>query len=129
MHLDHVTIVTTDLAGTRQFFVEIAGLDEGARPPFGVEGFWLYAEGRPVIHLVDSTLAATAAVPARQGRVSPRIDHFALRVAHADEWHALVARLAAGGIRYQTAEVPLSGERQIFVPLAAGIVIEFVTSL
>ncbi|SEJ23370.1 VOC family protein [Paraburkholderia diazotrophica] len=132
MHLDHATIVTPDLDATRQFFVDVVGLTQGARPPFGVGGYWLYAggrtaegrpaDGRPVIHLVDSAL------PHHSRRTSPRIDHIAFRLDGDDEWQALLARLEAAGVAYQTADVPLAGEVQLFVALAPGVVIEFVTA-
>ncbi|MEX3930662.1 VOC family protein [Paraburkholderia phymatum] len=137
MYLDHATIVTSDLDATRQFFVDVVGLTEGARPPFGVDGYWLYAgdrpaesrpadgrsaDRRPAIHLVDSTL------PHHPGRTSPRIDHIAFRLDDGDEWQALLTRLEASGVAYQTADVPLSGEVQLFVALAPAVVIEFVTA-
>lgn len=122
MHLDHATIVTPDLDATRRFFVDVVGLEEGARPPFGVDGYWLYADGRPVIHLVDSTL------PGHSGRVTPRIDHIAFRLDDDTQWQALLARLEKAGVAYQTADVPLSGEVQLFVALASSVVIEFVTA-
>jgi len=122
MHIDHATIVTADLDAARRFFVDVAGLTDGARPPFGVAGHWLYAGGRPVIHLVDSTL------PGHAGRATPRIDHIAFRLDGEDEWEALLARLAAARVPYQTADVPLSGEVQLFVALGAAVVVEFVTA-
>jgi catechol 2,3-dioxygenase-like lactoylglutathione lyase family enzyme len=124
MQLDHVTLVTPDLEGTCRFFRDIAGFDDGPRPPFRVDGHWLYANGRPVIHLVDAT------VPSRSAAlVAPRIDHVAFRVAPGDEWGALIERLAAHRVPYQLAEVPASAERQLFVALAPGVVVEFVTSM
>ncbi|WGS51866.1 VOC family protein [Paraburkholderia sp. D15] len=127
MHLDHATIVTADLETARRFFVDIAGLDEGARPPFSIDGYWLYANGRPVLHLIDAT------APAAPGRSAPRIDHIAFRLESAEEWQALLARLQAAGVAYQSARVPPMGpqaaEVQLFVALAPGVVIEFVTAL
>ncbi|WP_322054794.1 VOC family protein [Paraburkholderia bannensis] len=123
MQLDHVTLVTPDLEGARRFFCDVAGLADGARPPFSVDGYWLYANGRPVVHLVESTTPG-----ARPACVSPRLDHVAFRVAPGGEWHALLARLAAHAVPYQVADVPLSGERQLFVALAPGVVVEFVTT-
>ena len=128
MQLDHATIVTAELEPVRRFFVDIAGLTDGARPPFSVDGHWLYANGRPVVHLIGGAPLSGAA-----GRAAPRIDHIAFRLEHADEWQALLARLDAAGIGYQTAQVPASvaqpAERQLFVALAPGVVIEFVTAL
>ncbi|MFM0038608.1 VOC family protein [Paraburkholderia strydomiana] len=127
MQLDHATIATPDLDTVRRFFVEIAGLTEGARPPFPVAGYWLYANGRPVLHLIGTTATAAA------GRSASRIDHLAFRLDSAAEWQALLARLHAAGIDYQTAQVPQMGaqaaEQQLFVALAPGVVIEFVTAL
>jgi catechol 2,3-dioxygenase-like lactoylglutathione lyase family enzyme len=123
MNLDHATIVTADLDAAHRFFVDVVGLVDGARPPFGVRGYWLYAAGRPVVHLVDAT------VPAYAGRAAPRIDHIAFRIESAVEWQALLDRLRAADVGYQLAEVPLSAERQLFVALAPGVVVEFVTAL
>src|SRR5471030_924980 len=53
MRLDHVTIVASDCAPLRRFFVEIAGMDDGARPAFGVGGHWLYLDGQPALHLIE----------------------------------------------------------------------------
>ncbi|MFC0398297.1 VOC family protein [Paraburkholderia rhizosphaerae] len=128
MHLDHATIVTPDLDAARRFFVDIAGLADGARPPFRVGGAWLYAQGRAVIHLVDATFPGVAANDASPGRVAPRIDHIALRVDSGDAWRALIARMDAAGVGYQCADVPLTREVQLFVALAPGVVIEFVTA-
>ncbi|NIE84824.1 MULTISPECIES: VOC family protein [Burkholderia] len=123
MQLDHATIVTDQLDSTCRFLAEVVGLTRGARPPFAVDGGWFYAAGRPVIHVVRATVAATAA------RSVPRIDHVALRIEDRDEWHALVERLDHRGIGYQLSEVPLSNELQLFVALAPGVAFEFVTAL
>ncbi|MFM0734163.1 VOC family protein [Paraburkholderia sediminicola] len=126
MQLDHATIVTADLDTARRFFVDVVGLTEGARPPFSIDGYWLYANGRPVIHLINAT------VPAIAGRAAPRIDHIAFRLESADEWQALLQRLHAADMPYQLAEVPQMGpqpaELQLFVALAPGVVVEFVTA-
>jgi catechol 2,3-dioxygenase-like lactoylglutathione lyase family enzyme len=123
MQLDHATIVTRDLEGARRFLCGIVGLSDGPRPPFRVAGYWLYADGRPVIHLVE------AALPALEGKACARIDHIALRVDNAAQWTSLVDRMHANGIRYELAEVPLASQLQLFVELAPGVIIEFVTAL
>ncbi|RDK04674.1 extradiol dioxygenase [Paraburkholderia lacunae] len=127
MQLDHATIVTAELDTARRFFVDVVGLTDGARPPFSIDGNWLYANGRPVIHLVDAT------VPALAGNSAPRIDHIAFRLESTGEWQALLGRLQAADMPYQLAEVPRMGpqqaELQLFVALAPGVVVEFVTAL
>lgn len=120
MQLDHATVVTSDIEGTRHFFEEVVGLDAGPRPPFRVDGFWLYLNARPVIHVTKSTLAT------HEGLSAPRIDHIALRIEDADEWGALLGRLRRHRTAYQLAVVPISNEVQVFVSLAPGVNVEFV---
>lgn len=118
MKLDHATIVTPHLEVVRHFFLHIVGLTEGTRPPFSFEGHWLYQDGKPVIHLIKSYSNHPLA------KTPSRIDHIAFRVADETEWSGLVTRLQ--GIASQTAEVPATGERQLFVMLTPGVAIEFV---
>jgi catechol 2,3-dioxygenase-like lactoylglutathione lyase family enzyme len=49
--IDHVNIVTERLEETRAFFVDVLGLTVGPRPPFAVEGYWLYVGAKPIVHM------------------------------------------------------------------------------
>jgi catechol 2,3-dioxygenase-like lactoylglutathione lyase family enzyme len=126
MQLDHVTIVAPDCEGMRRFFVDVAGMTEGPRPPFGISGYWLYLDGRAVIHLIGSGAKSESST---NGRLCTRIDHLALRVQTGEEWQALLDRLSANRIPYQTGDVPISRERQLFVQLGTSVVVEFVTAM
>jgi AraC family transcriptional regulator len=66
--VDHATIVAEDLESARRFLCAIVGLSEGPRPAFSVAGHWLYAQGQPVIHLIEKP-AATPAISASLPRV------------------------------------------------------------
>jgi catechol 2,3-dioxygenase-like lactoylglutathione lyase family enzyme len=122
MKLDHATIVTKDVETMRQFFCTVAGLSEGPRPAFGVNGSWLYANGQPLIHLIEGTVPALA-----ESTSSPRIDHVALRVDTAEEWAELLERMRQSRVPFQAGQVQSTGELQLFVRLAPGVTIEFVT--
>jgi catechol 2,3-dioxygenase-like lactoylglutathione lyase family enzyme len=126
MKLDHATIVAPDCEPMRRFFVDIAGMTVGPRPPFGIGGYWLYLNGSPAVHLIESG-SVLAAPPG--GRPATRIDHLALRVSDAGEWQALLGRLREHAVPFSEAEVPVARERQLFVQLAPGVVVEFVTAL
>jgi len=51
-HMDHFTINTDNLEATRLFYAEL-GLEPGPRPNFAVDGLWLYANGKPILHVIE----------------------------------------------------------------------------
>jgi AraC-like DNA-binding protein len=55
LKVDQATIVAENLEFARHFFCAIVGLSEGPCPPFSVNGYWLYANGHPVIHLIEES--------------------------------------------------------------------------
>src|SRR6266436_10258165 len=112
MKLDHATIVTENLESARRFLCAIVGLSEGPRPPFSVSGHWLYTNGQPVIHLIEEPGASRAT------SASSRIDHVGLPVNTAQEWSALIDGIQVSRVPYEIREVPLCGERQLFVLVA-----------
>jgi catechol 2,3-dioxygenase-like lactoylglutathione lyase family enzyme len=122
MRIDHATIVTPQLEAVRAFFCDIAGLTVGARPPFGFDGYWLYHDGKAVIHLIKTNSDRPLA------KSPTRIDHIAFRVENDVEWNKLIARLQTGSFEFQASEVPATGERQLFVVPTPGVMIEFVTT-
>ena len=51
--LHHVTVKTSDLEATRDFYRDILGLEVGFRPELDFPGYWLYCGEVPVVHLVS----------------------------------------------------------------------------
>ena len=50
--MNHFTVLTDDVAKTVRFYGEVLGLVPGERPNFDFPGAWLYAEDRPILHIV-----------------------------------------------------------------------------
>lgn len=127
MRLDHIAIVAPDCTRLRCFFVEVAGLEEGTRPPFGVGGHWLYLDGRALLHLIERPEPgqhANADVATR--RPPARIDHIALRIDSAVQWNHLLRRLRERKIAYQFSVIPALQQQQLFVSPVPNVTVEFV---
>jgi len=92
--LDHVNIATAKLEETRAFYRDVLGLTEGYRPGFTAPGYWLYAGGRPIIHLQGA--------PEGEGD-GGAVRHFALNVASLPD---AAARLDAAGVGYRLTQTP-----------------------
>lgn len=115
--IDHINITAPAalLERCRDFYVSVLGLIAGERPPFRSRGYWLYADGRPIVHLteIEESSVATDHTGA--------FNHIALRCGPAA---AMIARLEQHAIGYRKSGVPGSDVVQLFVRDPAGIGVE-----
>lgn len=125
MQLDHITIVASDCSCLRSFFVDVAGMQEGPRPAFGVGGYWLYLDQRAVVHLIERPQVQPAG-SITNGAAPARIDHMALRIDSGAEWHKLLQRLRDHQLPYQLSDMRVLQEQQLFVSPAPEVTVEFV---
>lgn len=51
--LDHLNLRTAQLAAMKDWYTEVLGFEDGPRPDFGFPGAWMYANGQPLVHLVE----------------------------------------------------------------------------
>jgi catechol 2,3-dioxygenase-like lactoylglutathione lyase family enzyme len=116
MLIDHVTLRTADLEGTKVFLEDLLGLTVGARPDFGFPGYWLYDEGEPVVHLIPGAGATV-------GRDAETIDHVGFRL---QGYQAFRKKLDDAATAYSTMDLPELGERRLFVRTPGGILLELV---
>lgn len=126
--LDHFSIRTTDVDGTRDFFVRVLGMTSGKRPPFKFPGAWLYCGEKDVIHIIGIDPSDKSGLVEYLGdreeaalTGTGAIDHLAFM---AEDIDAMRARLRAEGIASREREVPLLGVRQIFLEDPNGVTIE-----
>jgi catechol 2,3-dioxygenase-like lactoylglutathione lyase family enzyme len=80
--LDHVTLVVKDLQRSRDFYVDVLGMEPMERPRFSFEGSWFQA-GKTQIHLILEHAESGPAgvdVPRHLLHLS-RTHHFAFEVA------------------------------------------------
>lgn len=111
----HINVATTKLEETRAFFVDVLGLVEGPRPDFASAGYWLYAQGVPIVHMQRS------AAPVGPSELSA-LNHAAFQVADFD---AAIARLAQHSVSFDLAKVPGTALRQAFFLDPNGVRLEF----
>lgn len=126
--LDHFSIRTTDVDGTRDFFVRVLGMTSGERPPFKFPGAWLYCGEKDVIHIIGIDPSDKSGLVEYLGdreetalTGTGAIDHLAFM---AEDIDAMRARLTVEGIASREREVPLLGVRQIFLEDPNGVTIE-----
>lgn len=126
--LSHYNVRTRRPEETRDFYVDVLGLRDGARPPFPFPGYWLYCGDRDVLHIagiVDDD-------PGLQQYLGDRGEGAELHGGGAIDHVAFTASDAAGmgarfeklGIAARHRKVPSLDLYQIFLDDPNGITIE-----
>lgn len=92
--LEHVNVRTSRLDEMTKWYVDVLGMENGDRPPFGFPGAWLYVGDTPAVHLVE--------VGEEPQSVEPKIEHFAFAAAGLKKF---LAKLDDQNITYSLATV------------------------
>lgn len=126
--LEHFLVMTHDVDGTRDFYRDVLGMQEGFRPELGFLGHWLYLGDTPVIHIAE--WASYTAHSQRLGipvtRPAPGtgpLDHVAFNGDGAN-YGELRQRLETRGLAFHPHDSPAIGLRQIFLEDPNGLKLE-----
>jgi catechol 2,3-dioxygenase-like lactoylglutathione lyase family enzyme len=111
MRIDHITIATDDLDATLGFYQDVLGLEVGPRPAFPFAEAWLYAGGRPIVHLK---------APGVQ-RADSALDHVAF---YTDDFSSFIARLDRMHLTYKQQVLSDGSLRQCFLRDPNGVRLE-----
>ncbi len=118
LHHFNIRASEEELLVLRDFYCKVIGLTLGPRPPFRSRGFWLYADGVPVLHLTAA--AAPECLPSMPDRRSAA-DHIAFSCS---DLPATLDRLRRNGVSHSVDTVPLVNEIQIFLRDPSGVGVE-----
>jgi len=121
--LDHVNIITADLAGTVAFYEDVFGLvvHDAPAPLTRAQAQWMHdSQGRPILH-INASDCPRAYDRDVEGENTGPIHHVALACVGHD---ALLAKLAARGMAWQANHVVSIGLRQIFTLDPNGVLFE-----
>jgi glyoxylase I family protein len=120
MHLDHITIRTHELEATRNFMVSVFDLVEGPRPAAiiaSIAGYWLYDQGTPLVHLIQSHFPKTDT----HANVAEAIDHFAFVM---ENYNAFKEKLIRMQIPFELMHLPELNRKRIFLRTPSNLLIE-----
>ena len=125
-HIDHVTLVVSDVEASRKFYVGLLGMTEVDRPAFSFGGAWFQA-GATLVHLIEEhPESGPAGYPVELLKRSSRNHHFAFEVEDAT---AAAEHLKSLGIDLiDDAKRRPDGAIQMFVADPDGHVVELCTS-
>ena len=114
--LDHITVITKDLTKTKNFYVNILGMNiDYSRPPFKFDGIWLSLNKRAVVHVVVKEEHII------DENLLPTLDHVAFR---AKDMKNIKLNLKKNSISYEEKVTPDNKISQIFLKDPNGIKIE-----
>ena len=123
-NLNHVLVMTRDLEATRDFYVEVLGLEDGYRPPFAFQGHWIYLGDHAVIHVAELRDYLDQRDRVQDGSANGAtgsIDHIAFEATGLKD---MIVRLEQHGIDAHHRKVPDLELHQVFVHDPNGVRIE-----
>ena len=126
-HLEHFLIQTTDMDGTRDWWVDALGLRVGPAPDFKFPVCWLYIGDTDVLHLTTGGADVSENRKAYLGQQSDAtegsgvVDHVAFRATGLVE---TMAHLKSRGIAFTQRQVDDQGLYQLFLLDPNGVKVE-----
>ena len=124
--LEHYLVLSNNIDATRDFYVEVLGMQAGFRPPLGFPGHWVYIGDTPVIHIAEWP-TYTAHSKAKGKHVSAQaegtgpVDHIAFG---AQDYDSVLERIRKYGVPVQENNNPGNIVRQLFLFDPNGVKIE-----
>ena len=114
--INHINIKAPKalLEEVKGFYINVLGLKAGFRPEFSSEGYWLYANTQPLIHLSENNNRKM------DGELSC-FDHFALSCTNIEHF---TKQLQEANIVFTSKFLPEIQTTQLFLKDPAGIRIE-----
>ena len=125
---EHVLILAEDLEKTKNFYVNLLGLEAGFRPEFPFKGYWLYLKSNKeaaCIHLAmrkqdegqDYYIGKKSDVKSGSGA----IDHVAF---NADDIEGMKSKLEKELVQYTHRKIPGFPLEQLFIDDPDGVKVE-----
>lgn len=126
--LEHFLVMTHDVDGTRDFYRDVLGFQEGFRPELGFLGHWLYLGETPVIHIAEwasyTAHSQRLGIPVtRPASGTGPLDHVAFN-GEDTAYGLLRKRLEDRALKYHPHDSPAIGLRQIFLEDPNGLKLE-----
>jgi catechol 2,3-dioxygenase-like lactoylglutathione lyase family enzyme len=123
--IDHINLSGSAQAvvALRDFYCDVIGLQVGPRPALRSAGLWLYADGSPVVHLVEAGDTQTTDAPSGKACA---LDHVAFRCSDLGE---TLERLRRYRIEHAVREVPATGQVQVRLHDPSGLLLELLFPL
>ena len=121
-HIDHynIRLKISDLPAVRDFYVNVLGLIEGARPDFTFPGYWLYGGAEAAILHLAATLPENAE-GIRADKPTGQFDHISLK---ASGMASARERLKKASVAFEERPVPGWRLNQFFLIDPAGLKVE-----
>ena len=116
MNIDHINIAAPKalMDTVKAFYCTALQLEDGPRPDFGIPGYWLYGDGKPIIHLIESDNHGASDRPYY-------LDHVAFLMR---DHQAYQQRLESLDVEYGTLYNDATNAMQIFCKDPCGIGVE-----
>lgn len=124
LSFEHFLVCADDIEKTKEFYVDLLGLELGVRPDFGFPGYWLYLNGSACVHVADRKIYNEQVQYLGQREINSGtgpIDHIAF---NGEDMASFRTRLDNAGVEYKHRVIPDFNVEQLFINDPDGIMVE-----
>jgi len=127
-HIEHYLVAADNMERTRDWYRDVLGMQEGWHPDFGFPVYWMYLDGKDVVHIGQSGKHAGDNQRTYLGRLAQdagagtgAIDHIAFR---AEGLKQTMAHLRRCGIEFNERRANGQALYQLFMYDPNGVKVE-----
>jgi len=127
-HIEHYLVAADDMERTRAWYRDVLGMQEGWHPDFGFPVYWMYLDGKDVVHIGQSAKHAGDNQRTYLGRLAQNagagtgaLDHIAFR---AKGLQQTMEHLRRRGVEFSERRANGQALYQLFVYDPNGIKVE-----
>jgi catechol 2,3-dioxygenase-like lactoylglutathione lyase family enzyme len=126
-HIEHFLVQTEDMEKTKNWYVDVLGMQVGYNPDFKFPVCWLYIDDKDVVHITEGGKNISDNRKKYLGQQSDAVrgtgvvDHIAFRASGLKE---MISHLQSSGIEFNQRQVDDQGLSQLFMFDPNGIKIE-----
>ena len=127
-HIEHYLVAAQDMERTRDWYRDVLGMQEGWHPDFGFPVYWMYLDGKDVVHIGRNASSAGDNQKVYLGRLAQdtgggtgAIDHIAFRARGLKE---TMAHLRRQGVSFSERRANGQALYQLFMYDPNGIKVE-----
>ena len=123
---DHVALRAKNPEQMKDFLIELLGFEIGFRPDFPFKGYWLYANGKDIIHIFNEKATF---YKGKLKEEDMEVESIGKNIVNhicffSDDYEEMIQRIKDMNLKYDVTDAPGLPIKQVFIKAPDNLLIE-----